>query len=58
MNIEQFKMDNVYDQSLKEIWNSKKFKDFRLKVMNSKEEICKKCQLDFETNKTINEILK
>ena len=58
MNIEQFKMGNVYDQSLKEIWNSKKFKNFRIKVMNSKEEICKKCQLDFETNKIINEILK
>jgi radical SAM protein with 4Fe4S-binding SPASM domain len=37
------KMDNLKDKNLKEIWDSKKFKDFR-KNHNS-HKLCRKCDL-------------
>jgi radical SAM protein with 4Fe4S-binding SPASM domain len=50
-------MGNVHDMKLGKIWNSEKFKKFRENVVNSNEEICKKCKLDFDINRKINRIL-
>jgi radical SAM protein with 4Fe4S-binding SPASM domain len=57
MNIQQFNMGNVHDMKLGKIWNSEKFEKFRENVVNSNEEICKKCKLDFDINREINKIL-
>lgn len=44
--IKKYNLGNVFSQNLKEIWNSKKYKEFRKKISRGKApELCKDCYL-------------